>query len=421
MGDEGAGRSARILYVSGSIGLGHAARDVAIAKELRRLNQAAEIVFLAGDPARQLIAEAGETVLPESRGFGEESTIAEESADGFSLDLMSYGFRARKAMNRTVQTFEEINAKYPYDLLIGDETYEIFFAMGKKPELKKTPFTMIYDFVGIDVMSRNPLKHLMAYLGNRGWCGGRAQKPSPADLTIFIGEPEDVADRSFGVGLPNRRDFAVRNYEFVGYVFPFKPEAYADRTRLRASLGYDDRQLIICSIGGTAVGGDLLRLCADAYPFIREQVEDVRMVLVCGPRLQLASLGVPPGVELRQYVPRLHEHLAASDLAVVQGGGTTTLELTALRRPFIYFPLENHFEQNVVVAERLARHQAGRRLSYSHTTPQQLANVAAQMIGSEASWPAIPADGAAKAAALINRLLTRARSEEAGSRATVVN
>ena len=76
---------------------------------------------------------------------------------------------------------------------------------------------------------------------------------------------------------------------------------------------------------------------------------------------------MPSGVEVRGYVPRLYEHLAASDVAVVQGGGTTTLELTVLRRPFIYFPLERHFEQNVMVAERLARHQAGQRLLYSQT------------------------------------------------------
>ena len=82
------------------------------------------------------------------------------------------------------------------------------------------------------------------------------------------------------------------------------------------------------------------------------------MVLVCGPRLDPATVQTPSGVEVRRYVPRLYEHFAASDVAIVQGGGTTTLELTALRRPFIYFPLEGHFEQNLVVAKRLARHGA---------------------------------------------------------------
>jgi predicted glycosyltransferase len=392
----------RVFYISGSIGLGHAARDVAIAQALRRVDPGVEIVFLAGDPARRLIAEAGETVLAESSRFEDESGVAEGSAEGFSLDLMSYGRRARKAMARTVEVFNEVSATYPYDLLIGDETYEIYFAMAKEPAMKKAPFTMIFDFVGFDVLSRNPLDHLMGYFINWGWCGGSKQRPMPADLTLFIGEPDDVPDRRFGLGLPNRRQYATRHYEFVGYVFPFELGAYDDRTALRTALGYDERPLIVCSIGGTAVGGDLLRLCADAYPYVAERIEQPRMVLVCGPRFELGSMDVPTGVELRRYVPRLHEHLAASDIAIVQGGGTTTLELTALRRPFLYFPLEDHFEQNTVVAERLARHRAGKRLAYSETTPEQLATEIVATIGSTADWPAIPTDGAARAAELID-------------------
>jgi hypothetical protein len=77
-------------------------------------------------------------------------------------------------------------------------------------------------------------------------------------------------------------------------------------------------------------------------------------------------------------------------LAVVQGGGTTTLELTALRRPFTYFPLEGHFEQNLVVAKRLARHGAGERLLYSETMPEMLAETVIGQLGREASWPPIP-------------------------------
>ena len=128
------------------------------------------------------------------------------------------------------------------------------------------------------------------------------------------------------------------------------------------------------------------------------------MMLVCGPRIDPASIEVPSGVEVRGYVPRLYEHLAACDVAIVQGGGTTTLELTALRRPFIYLPLEDHFEQNLVVAKRLERHRAGQRLLYSKTTPEMLAEAIMGQLGREASWPPIPTDGARRAAELINEL-----------------
>jgi deazaflavin-dependent oxidoreductase (nitroreductase family) len=136
------------------------------------------------------------------------------------------------------------------------------------------------------------------------------------------------------------------------------------------------------------------------------------MVLVCGPRIDPATVDAPPGVEVRGYVPRLYEHFAAYDVAVVQGGGTTTLELTALRRPFIYFPLEGHFEQNLVVAERLRRHGAGERMVYSETTPQILAEAVIRQLGREASWPPISMNGARRAAGLIHDLAQRHKLRE---------
>jgi UDP:flavonoid glycosyltransferase YjiC (YdhE family) len=397
----------RVLYISGSVGLGHARRDLAIARELRRLDPGVEIAWLAGEPARQVIAEAGEMLLPESVAYGDETDVAEDAAEGFSLNLLGrFALRAQSAFKRTVATFEEVNATHPYDLLIGDETYEIDAALDKRPELKKAPFVMIYDFVGMDAMSRNPLERLVAYRVNWAWGGGpRGKPPAHEDLALFIGEPEDVADKRFGFLLPNRREYARRHYRFVGYTFPFDPAEYSDKKKVRIALGYDEEHpLVVCAVGGTAIGDELLHLCAASYPRIEERVGDVRMVLVCGPRIDPSAVRAPSGVEVRGYVPRLYEHFAACDVAVVQGGGTTTLELTALRRPFIYFPLEGHFEQNLVVAERLARHRAGERMLYSETTPEMLAEAVIGQLGREASWPPIPTDGARRAAELINEL-----------------
>ena len=40
------------------------------------------------------------------------------------------------------------------------------------------------------------------------------------------------------------------------------------------------------------------------------------------------------------------------------------MELAAARRPFLYFPLRNHFEQNRHVRHRLERYGAGRYMDY---------------------------------------------------------
>ena len=68
-------------------------------------------------------------------------------------------------------------------------------------------------------------------------------------------------------------------------------------------------------------------------------------------------------------MPDLYRHLVACDLAVVQGGLTTTMELAAAGRPFLYFPLANHFEQRRHVRHRLDRYGAGRFMEFDEATP----------------------------------------------------
>lgn len=106
--------------------------------------------------------------------------------------------------------------------------------------------------------------------------------------------------------------------------------------------------------------------------------------------------------------------LAASDLAVVQAGGTTTLELTALERPFVYFPVEGQCEQELVVAGRLARHRAGIRMSRTTATAADLAGTISKNLGADVDYASIPVDGADRIADIVLRLapLQGARSAE---------
>jgi predicted glycosyltransferase len=310
-----------------------------------------------------------------------------------------------KQGKQNVKIFKQVTDGNRFDLVVGDETYEITLAFKKNPGLKTTPFVMIYDFVGFDAMTRSPLEMFGVYMLNRGWSKGYPQAKPPYDLGLFVGELDDVPDEKFGFLLPNRREFARARYEFLGYVFPFDPADYVEPERIRAGLGYGKEPLVVCSIGGTSIGKELLELCGQAFPLIKKAIPNLRMVLVCGPCLAAGSLTIPPEVEVRGYVPSLHAHLAASSLAIVQGGGTTTLELTALRRPFIFFPVEGHCEQEVQVAGRLARHRAGIRMSYSQTTPELLADQVVANIGKEVDYAPLRTDGARRAAELIGGLV----------------
>ena len=105
-------RAIRVLFVSGSIGLGHAARDLAIARELRRRLPTVEIEWLAADPARRLLDHAGEVLVPESAELPDETGTAESTARGFSMNIISYSWHVRSAWRRTVATFETVLARH---------------------------------------------------------------------------------------------------------------------------------------------------------------------------------------------------------------------------------------------------------------------------------------------------------------------
>lgn len=396
----------KILYISGSIGLGHVTRDLAIAKQLRKLYPEVELSWLAAHPATIPLRDAGEKLLPEADKYGDVNIPAENAARGFGMNILAYGRKVRKQFSRNVKVIKQILRRERFDLVIGDETYELAIVLTIKRLSLQAPFIMIYDFLGIDSVAGNPVEKLAVFVSNRIWTwADRRLFSGQKNLALFAGEPEDVSDKSFGFLLPNRMEHALKYYKFTGHILPFEPAEYADKARIRQKLGYGKEPLVVCSIGGTSIGRDLLELCGRAYPIIKRKVPDLTMVLVCGPRLSVGSVQVPDGVIVKGYVPALYEHFAASDLVIVQGGGTATLELTALRRPFLYFPLANHCEQQIHVAQRLARHQAGIKMVYSQTNPEILAGQVIANIGKDVDYLPIPVQGAQKAAQLIGKLL----------------
>ena len=397
--------NARVLFISGSLGLGHVTRDLAIAQELRLQHPNVDILWLAAHPASLMLESAGETVVPEAAKYVNENVFAEKSAHGPKLNLLRYLLKSRSAWEKNVRVFADLVRSQHFDLVIGDETYEINLALRQRRDLKKFSFVMIFDFVGLDAMTSNPLEHLGVYVWNRKWSHDyRKQLKPPYDLGLFVGESDDVPDKSFGMMLPNRRKFAEAMYKFVGYVFPFTPSSLRSQAELRKKLGYGSDPLVVASIGGTSIGKELLELCGEAFTIVRKNIPSLQMVLVTGPRLATDALTVTKEVKVSSFVPHLYEHFAACDLAIVQGGATSTLELTALRRPFMYFPIEGHSEQ-ASVARVLERRGAGVRMSLSKTTPALLAKNISNMLNATVTYPEIPTDGAHKAAQLIVQLM----------------
>ena len=129
------------------------------------------------------------------------------------------------------------------------------------------------------------------------------------------------------------------------------------------------------------------------------------MVVVTGPRIDPSCSAPGHGLEVHGFVPDLYRHLAACDLAVVQGGLTTTMELTAAGTPFIYVPLRHHFEQNFHVRTG-STSTAPAGASTTTTSPRTtLAARSPRRSVAEPAYRPVETDGASRAAACIADLL----------------
>lgn len=400
-------RAKRVLYLSSPIGLGHARRDAAIAAELRRLHPDIAIDWLAQHPVTRVLQDAGERVHPASAWLANESAHIEGEAGEHDLHCFEALRRMDEVLLANFMVFHDVVRDGAYDLVVGDEAWDVDYFLHENPELKRFAYAWLTDFVGyLPMPDAGRREQLVAADYNAEMIEHIARFPRIRDRAVFVGNPDDVVEGTFGPGLPAIRDWTRQHYTFAGYATGFDPATVADRAALRADLGYrPDEQVCIVTVGGSGVGGSLLRRVVDAHAQAARRVPGLRMVVVTGPRIDPATLGAAPGLQVRAYVPDLHRHLAASDLAIVQGGLTTCMELTAAGRPFLYIPLRHHFEQNFHVAHRLRRYGAGRRLDYDDLSPEVLAEAIAAEIGRPTAYRPVESDGAHRAAQALADLL----------------
>ncbi|HEV3403582.1 MAG TPA: alpha/beta fold hydrolase [Gaiellaceae bacterium] len=389
----------RALFVSSPIGLGHAQRDLAIARELRARRPELEVHWLAQHPVTEVLAAAGETIHPASAWLANESAYIDARTGAHDLHVFQVWRGLDEILVANFMLFLDVVREQRYELWVGDEAWELDYFLHEQPELKTSPYAFLTDFVGWLPVAEDEAWLTADYNAeNIAHVEGR---PDLRDAAVFVGGPDDVVPDTFGPGLPSIRDWVPRHFDFSGYVLPFDPADYADTERLRRELGHDPkRPLIVASAGGSGVGLPLLRRIAAAFSELRRDV-DAELLLVCGPRIDPEAIDPAEGMRAVGYVHDLYRTLACCDLAVVQGGLTTGMELVANRRPFIYVPLRRHFEQNRHVAFRLQRYGAPPPTSYDETSPARLAELMRARLGARVDYLPVETGGAARAAELI--------------------
>ena len=397
----------RALLVSSPIGLGHAWRDVAIARELRRMVPGLEVVWLAQPPLTTLLEACGETVHPASADLAPEAKHIDAESGAHQLHAFNMLRRLDEILCANFMVFDDVVRQEHFNIWIADEGWEMDHFLHENPELKTSPFVWMSDFVGyLPMPSGGEREAFLTADYNAEMIEHVERNPGLRDLSIFIGDPEDIVRQRFGPKLPFIPTWTEAHFKFAGYVLPFDPHDLADTAALRRELGYDpSHPLVVATVGGSAAGVHLLHRIVEAFQLLQADIPDAELLLVCGPRIDPREFPPVDGVRVAGYVHDLSRTLACCDLAVVQGGMSTTMELVANRRPFIYIPLRDHFEQNIHVANRLRRYGAPPPTHYEDATPERLAGQMRERLGSTVAYKPVEAGSALRAAQLIAPLI----------------
>ena len=355
--------------------------------------------WLAQHPVTAVLEAAGETVHPASRQMANESAHIESEMGEHDLHVFQAWREMDEILLANFMLFHDVVRDDHYDLWLGDESWELDYYLHENPELKTAPYAFMTDFVGwlpIDdapglarglrrgrlQRREHPARRALSVRARRGGLrrleGRRraARTSGPSCRSCRTGS--SAISRSPATSCPSTR--------------PTSPtpsgSASSSATTPRGRSSW--RASAARASASTCCGASRRRSASSA-----KDVPEARLLLVCGPRIDPAAIEPVEGMTAVGYVHDLFRTLACCDLAVVQGGLTTTMELVANRRPFISIPLRNHFEQNHHVVHRLRQYGAPeptplRRGDARHGSPRRCSSASARPSTTSPSRPAAP-------------------------------
>jgi pimeloyl-ACP methyl ester carboxylesterase/predicted glycosyltransferase len=393
-------RPRRLLMVPGDGGLGTVRRDLEIADALRRRRPDLQVEWLAPDPALTMLLGHGETIHPASADLPTLADHLERGAGDYELDAFMTWRDSDEVHFLNFTILNDLVTDEAFDLVVADNAWGLDHHLHENPELKRFAYAWLTDVIGwlpeADADDRR--RYLMAD-ANAEMVEQVERYPRVRDRALFLGELEDLPDRSFGDELPGIREWARDRFTWTGPISGLHPREIADRAALRRRLGYEpEEHVCVVTAGGTAVGRGLIERCLEAAGDLDARVRDLRVVVAAGPRIDPSTLPAPTSVDLHGYLADLHLHLAAADVAVVGGGGTTMLELLAAGRPFLWFPLRRHTVQREHVAHRIRRHGGPVPMEFAEMTAPALASAIESQLSAAVHYRAISEDSVDRAA-----------------------
>jgi UDP-N-acetylglucosamine--N-acetylmuramyl-(pentapeptide) pyrophosphoryl-undecaprenol N-acetylglucosamine transferase len=309
----------RALFAANAIGLGHAARAVALAKDLER-ELGVEPFFLGAGPVVDFVAANGYDVQVM------EPPPPFEARDGVLVNAGSWYrryFAHYRRMRRWLRD-EVAWAEFRFALADGDVPVA---AAAKDAGL---PVVLVAHRLRQD-FARSAGARLLEWIGNRAY----RRIARRLDLILALEEPDGGN---------------VRHIEAIARL----PKR--SREQLRDDLQFR-KKMILVTAGGSNLGGFLVDAAVRAALSLHR--DDVQVVASTGPALRL-----PAGLEVFNYafVPDQHDLIAAADLVVSTAGKSTIAQARAVGTPIIAIPVRGHAEGERNAAALGYRHEDIRRL-----------------------------------------------------------
>ena len=183
-------RPRRVLYLSSPIGLGHARRDLAIVRELRALRPDTQVDWLTQNPVTTFLRGAGEQVHPASDHLVSETRHLEGEAGEHDLHV----FQAFRDMDEVLvanfMVLDDLVRDENFDLVVGDEAWDLDHFLHENPELKRSPYAWLTDFVGWLPMPDGGTREATTTADyNAEMIEHVARFPWLRDKALFVGNP----------------------------------------------------------------------------------------------------------------------------------------------------------------------------------------------------------------------------------------
>src|SRR5690606_19036684 len=236
----------------------------------------------AQDPVTRVLADRGESIHPASEWLASESAHIASESEGHDLHCFQALRRMDEILVANFMIFQEVVEEGLYDLVVGDEAWDVDHFWHENPELKRGSHVWMTDFVGFLPMPDGGEREAFLTADyNAEMIEHIARFPRIRDRALFVGNPDDVIADVFGPDLPKIRDWTEEHFAFSGYITGFQPPSPDEIAECRNEAGWSTHEKVcVVTDGAWGVRRDLLERAVAAVPDAKEECPELRMVAV---------------------------------------------------------------------------------------------------------------------------------------------